>query len=94
LNELPSGKYDVSLIVGDAFIQNSFVLDLVTVELITAKPPAQPPSELKFFTHEFRKAETRPKEFISTLFTGLVLSPILILLIGVCILVSFHFISS
>ncbi|XP_032674890.1 dolichyl-diphosphooligosaccharide--protein glycosyltransferase subunit 2 [Odontomachus brunneus] len=90
-----SGDYDVELIIGDAVISNPFRFNIGTVTLkfpeITSMedtdkniPYKQKPNmyitkpEIK---HMFREPERRPPAFVSNLFTGLCLSPVLLLLI-------------
>ncbi|KAG7199223.1 hypothetical protein KM043_018093 [Ampulex compressa] len=90
-----SGNYNVELIVGDAVLSNSFEWTVATVNLkfpeatgvenadknktykqkpniYTTKP------EIK---HMFREPEKRPPAFVSNLFTGLCVAPVLLLLI-------------
>uniref|UniRef100_A0A8D8LI08 Dolichyl-diphosphooligosaccharide--protein glycosyltransferase subunit 2 n=1 Tax=Cacopsylla melanoneura TaxID=428564 RepID=A0A8D8LI08_9HEMI len=85
-----SGLYTVSLIVGDAVVTNSFVWEVGTVNLkLSGDVPAAAPHTSKSLyykpkpeiTHMFREAERRPPVFVSNLFTGLVLLPILLLFI-------------
>jgi oligosaccharyltransferase complex subunit delta (ribophorin II) len=83
-----SGVYNVDLIVGDASLVNSFVRNLGQVNLkfsleskkepSTSAPKRQARPEIH---HLFREPEKRPPRFVSDLFTGLVLAPILILFI-------------
>ncbi|CAK9802668.1 Dolichyl-diphosphooligosaccharide--protein glycosyltransferase subunit 2 [Anthophora quadrimaculata] len=90
-----SGDYNVELIVGDAVLNNPFQWTVATVNLkfpettlaergdkgvlykyksnvYTTKP------EIK---HMFREPEKRPPAFVSNLFTGLCLAPVLLLLL-------------
>ncbi|XP_012231196.2 dolichyl-diphosphooligosaccharide--protein glycosyltransferase subunit 2 [Linepithema humile] len=90
-----SGEYNMELIIGDAVISNPFRFNIGTVTLkfpelsstevgeksasykqkpnvYTTKP------EIK---HMFREPERRPPAFVSNLFTGLCLAPVLLLLI-------------
>ncbi|CAK9832070.1 Dolichyl-diphosphooligosaccharide--protein glycosyltransferase subunit 2 [Anthophora retusa] len=90
-----SGDYNVELIVGDAVLSNPFQWTVATVNLkfpettlteradkgvlykyksnvYTTKP------EIK---HMFREPEKRPPAFVSNLFTGLCLAPVLLLLL-------------
>lgn len=85
---IKSGKYNVELIIGDAIISNPFRWTLAEAELrITGPAAAQATSspaapirgmrpEIK---HMFREPERRPPPVISTLFTGLVIAPLVIL---------------
>ncbi|KOC70802.1 Dolichyl-diphosphooligosaccharide--protein glycosyltransferase subunit 2 [Habropoda laboriosa] len=91
-----SGDYNVELIVGDAVLSNPFQWTVATVNLkfpertltergvdksvfykyksnvYTTKPEIQ---------HMFREPEKRPPAFVSNLFTGLCLAPVLLLLL-------------
>lgn len=83
-----SGVYSVDLVIGDASIVNSFVRSLGEVTLKfsleskkdspTSAPLRQARPEIN---HLFREPEKRPPRFVSDLFTGLCLAPILILFI-------------
>ncbi|XP_043477355.1 dolichyl-diphosphooligosaccharide--protein glycosyltransferase subunit 2 [Leptopilina heterotoma] len=90
-----SGDYNVELVIGDAVLSNSFQWNLGTVNLKFPEPTAaelaekssvykdkqnmyQPKPEIK---HMFREPEKRPPAFVSNLFTGLCLAPVLLLFI-------------
>lgn len=88
-----SGDYNVELIVGDALLGNSFQWTLAMVSLkFPEKASAeaaklshkeisdiyQPKPEIK---HMFREPEKRPPVYVSNLFTGLCLAPVLLLLV-------------
>jgi len=80
-----SGKYSFSLMLGDAVVSNPITwvftemnLELTTPPLADAAKPLQPKPEI---THLFREPEARPPQVVSTVFTLLCLSPILVLLI-------------
>lgn len=90
-----SGDYNVELIIGDAVLSNSFQWHVATVSLKFPEPSSveladkssafkdkqsvyQPKPEIK---HMFREPEKRPPAFVSNLFTGLCLVPVLLLLI-------------
>lgn len=83
-----SGVYSVDLVIGDASIVNSFVRNLGDITLKfsleskkdspVASPLRQARSEIH---HLFREPEKRPARFVSDLFTGLCLAPILVLFI-------------
>lgn len=83
-----SGVYNVDLIIGDSSLVNSFVRNLGQVNLkfsleskkepSTSAPKRQARPEIH---HLFREPEKRPPRFVSDLFTGLCLAPILILFI-------------
>jgi len=78
-----SGDYSLTVILGDAVVSNPVswhVADLaLTVEKSEDKPAGlyQPKPEIK---HLFREPETRPPQAVSSVFTLLVLSPVLLLL--------------
>lgn len=83
-----AGRYSVELIVGDAFVQNPISWKVVDVNLnfppeAKVAPPESPFRELPEIQHKFRAPEKRPPQTISLAFTAAVLSPILVLLIGV-----------
>jgi oligosaccharyltransferase complex subunit delta (ribophorin II) len=80
-----SGKYSFSLMLGDAVVSNPITwvftemnLELTTPPLADAAKLFQPKPEIK---HLFREPEARPPQVVSTVFTLLCLSPILVLLI-------------
>ncbi|XP_071633205.1 dolichyl-diphosphooligosaccharide--protein glycosyltransferase subunit 2 isoform X2 [Temnothorax longispinosus] len=90
-----SGEYNMELIVGDAVISNPFRFNIATVTLKFPEPTSmegadksvsykQKPNvyttkpEIK---HMFREPERRPPAFVSNLFTGLCVAPVLLLLI-------------
>ncbi|XP_053978808.1 dolichyl-diphosphooligosaccharide--protein glycosyltransferase subunit 2 [Hylaeus anthracinus] len=90
-----SGDYNVELIVGDAILNNPFQWKLATVTLKFPEPTSaeridksnshrpkldvySTKPEIK---HMFREPEKRPPAFVSNLFTGLCLAPVLLLLI-------------
>lgn len=83
-----SGVYSVDLVIGDASIVNSFVRSLGEVTLkfsLESKkdsPAAAPLRQARpEINHMFREPEKRPPRFVSDLFTGLCLAPILVLFI-------------
>ncbi|XP_029170574.1 dolichyl-diphosphooligosaccharide--protein glycosyltransferase subunit 2 [Nylanderia fulva] len=90
-----SGEYNMELIVGDAVISNPFRFNIGTVTLKfpeltsvegTDKSASykQKPNEYTTkpeIKHMFREPERRPPAFVSNLFTGLCLAPVLLLLI-------------
>jgi oligosaccharyltransferase complex subunit delta (ribophorin II) len=84
---LQSGEYDLSLVVGDAFIQNPFQKNVakVTVHSRSSSSASEPTysQPLPEIQHVFRQPEKRPDITISLAFTAAVLFPVLILLIGV-----------
>ncbi|CAB3360708.1 Hypothetical predicted protein [Cloeon dipterum] len=83
-----SGKYRLELLVGDAVLANSFSWQVAEASLTFA--PAASAPELDFhkvykpkpeIKHLFREPEKRPPATVSTLFTGLICVPLLLLLI-------------
>lgn len=83
---IKSGKYNVELIIGDPIISNPFRWTLAEAELrisgvahAAQSPPAPIRGMRPEIKHMFREPERRPPPFITTLFTGLVLAPLLIL---------------
>ncbi|XP_022292604.2 dolichyl-diphosphooligosaccharide--protein glycosyltransferase subunit 2-like [Crassostrea virginica] len=80
-----SGKYSMELIIGDAVIENPFSWVLGDVSLNF--PEGQAPKDKGMdryakkpeIKHLFREPEKRPPVVVSTVFTFLVLSPVLIL---------------
>lgn len=83
-----SGVYSVDLVIGDASLVNSFVRNLGEVNLkfsLESKkdsPAAAPLRQARpEIHHMFREPEKRPPRFVSDLFTGLCLAPILVLFI-------------
>ncbi|XP_003707065.1 oligosaccharide transferase delta subunit isoform X2 [Megachile rotundata] len=90
-----SGDYNVELIVGDAVLSNPFQWTVATVTLKFPEPISteradkgvlykyksniyETKPEIK---HMFREREKRPPAFVSNLFSGLCLAPVLLLLI-------------
>jgi len=82
-----SGDYEVSLITGDAFIDNSSLFVLGNMN-INFPPSLQAPTHASVYDfkpeidHKFRVPEKRPSESVSFAFTLGVFSPVAILLIG------------
>jgi len=83
-----SGKYSVSLIIGDAVVSNPIHWNLADISLQFpgadgqvggAMPHNKPKPEIR---HLFREPEKRPPQVVSTAFTGLCLVPIGIMLVG------------
>merc|ERR1719361_2325615 len=80
-----SGKYSVSLIVGDAVVSNPVNWNLADISLKFPDAPAisvplnKPKPEIR---HLFREPEKRPPQVVSTAFTGLCLVPIGIMLVA------------
>lgn len=81
-----SGNYELHLIIGDSSITNSFNWHVANVELkfpqeteVSMKLPIR--NTLPEIKHMFRPPEKRPPRFVSDVFTGLCLTPLVILLI-------------
>jgi len=78
-----SGDYSLSVFLGDATVSNpiSWLVTDLAIKLEKAEEKAagayQPKPEIK---HLFREPESRPPQTVSSLFTLLVLSPVLLLL--------------
>jgi len=82
-----SGKYAVTLVVGDSLIQNPVVWELATLNIQFGKLQREPVSEvssgpLPEIVHQFRAPDKRPPPVVSFVFTGLVLAPFFVFLIG------------
>ncbi|XP_036346431.1 LOW QUALITY PROTEIN: dolichyl-diphosphooligosaccharide--protein glycosyltransferase subunit 2-like [Rhagoletis pomonella] len=81
-----SGEYELYLIIGDASISNSFQWHVANVQLKfsheyeTRKKQAIR-SMLPEIEHLFRPPEKRPPRFVSDVFTGLCLTPLVLLFI-------------
>jgi len=81
-----SGKYSVSLIIGDAVVSNPTNWNLadITLQFPAADgqaggvPDNKPKPEIR---HLFREPEKRPPQIVSTAFTGLCLVPIGLMLV-------------
>lgn len=83
-----SGSYNVDLVIGDASLVNSFAKNLGQINLkfsieskkeqVNTAPLRQARPEIH---HLFREPEKRPPRFVSDMFAGLCLAPILILFI-------------
>jgi len=82
-----SGVYDVDLIVGDSFVHNPFSWKIAKINVkfpadLKVHKSDDPFTTKKDIVHQFRKEEVRPPQSISMAFTGAVLAPSLIFLIG------------
>ncbi|XP_068320867.1 dolichyl-diphosphooligosaccharide--protein glycosyltransferase subunit 2-like isoform X2 [Pyrus communis] len=90
-----SGSYDIQLTVGDAVMENSFLLAIGQIDLDLPEAPekaSRPPSPAvdpysKFgpkaeIAHIFRVPEKRPSQELSLVFLGLVLLPLIGFLVG------------
>ena len=85
-----SGAYELSLIVGDALLQNSFtwkVIDPIQLTFHESDVSEKNHQELyqpkKEIIHQFREDEKRPPAVVSLVFSALTLLPLLVLLISV-----------
>ncbi|XP_067633029.1 dolichyl-diphosphooligosaccharide--protein glycosyltransferase subunit 2 isoform X2 [Eurosta solidaginis] len=81
-----SGKYELYLIVGDASISNSFQWHVANIQLKFAHESVSPKklvirSPLPEIEHMFRPPEKRPPRLVSDVFTGLCLTPLVLLFI-------------
>lgn len=79
-----SGTFEMELILGDSVMSNPIRWVLGSVEVSLSSPGEQEKKSIKGpkpeIRHLFRAPEKRPPEFVSLLFTGLTLSPLLLLL--------------
>eukprot|EP00698_Gefionella_okellyi_P005443 TRINITY_DN14988_c0_g1_i1.p1 TRINITY_DN14988_c0_g1~~TRINITY_DN14988_c0_g1_i1.p1 ORF type:complete len:376 (-),score=123.97 TRINITY_DN14988_c0_g1_i1:45-1172(-) len=86
--EVPSGAYEVSILVGDAQLQSP--TQWVIAELAVSNDAVSVPVRLweslyaarNEIVHQFRRPEKRPSAFMATVFSAGVLAPILLLLGG------------
>lgn len=90
-----SRDYNVELIIGDAILSNPFQWTVATVSLKFPEPSSSERTDKNVFyksksnvystkpeiKHMFREPEKRPPAFVSNLFTGLCLAPVLLLFI-------------
>jgi len=82
-----SGKYAVELIIGDAVVENPFSWNLAEVSLTFPEGPESKSEDPYRYAkkpeikHMFREPEKVPPAVVSNLFTFLVLSPLLLLVI-------------
>ncbi|XP_043791142.1 dolichyl-diphosphooligosaccharide--protein glycosyltransferase subunit 2 [Apis laboriosa] len=90
-----SRDYNVELIIGDAILNNPFQWTVATVSLKFPEPSSSERTDKNVFynsksnvystkpeiKHMFREPEKRPPAFVSNLFTGLCLAPVLLLFI-------------
>jgi len=80
-----SGLYAVELILGDPVIENAAAWTMADVRLQFSDQPPKDADSLytprPTIQHKFREPEARPSPFISTIFTGLVGVPLLVMLI-------------
>eukprot|EP00005_Dracoamoeba_jomungandri_P003024 CAMPEP_0174260484 /NCGR_PEP_ID=MMETSP0439-20130205/9738_1 /TAXON_ID=0 /ORGANISM="Stereomyxa ramosa, Strain Chinc5" /LENGTH=622 /DNA_ID=CAMNT_0015344735 /DNA_START=42 /DNA_END=1907 /DNA_ORIENTATION=- len=80
-----SGTYKVELLVGDSLLLNTISWEFTDLALhfgSKSRKLAEVVGPLPEIHHEFRQPEPRPSEQLSRIFTLLVLSPFLILVIG------------
>jgi len=83
-----SGNYNFELILGDALAPLPMRWKFATVEVrfpqdVQVQVQEDPFAKKPEIQHTYRTADKRPPVIISMVFTGVVLSPALILLIGV-----------
>lgn len=85
-----SGAYELTLVIGDALLQNSLSWKLNDAMQLTFHEEAQAAFDRqdlyrpkKEIIHQFRQEEKRPPEIVSLVFSGLTLLPLLILLFSV-----------
>ena len=81
-----SGDYDFSMLIGDPFGSNAIQWDLGRVTFTFPPGPPVPEPEIVYeplpeIHHEFKKSEPRPPAIVSNIFSVIVLSPWLILLV-------------
>lgn len=79
-----SGDYKIEVIVGDAVMTNPTVWEVGTVSINFTRPANPKPVRhvaLPEIQHEFRPDEKRAPMTVSTVFTGLVFAPVLVLLV-------------
>lgn len=82
-----SGKYELSLIIGDAVIANPLKWNLASLQLSFPPNPTPPKPTVDVHApkpeikHLFREQEKRPPAFLSNAFCGLVLAPLLLLIV-------------
>lgn len=84
--EYKSGLYSIELIIGDAFMSNSFNWNLGDIQLKFSQEPVFNSKDnaralRPEIVHKFREPEKRPPRLISDLFSLLCIAPLLILLI-------------
>lgn len=83
-----SGLYELSLIIGDALLENSLTWKLNDALQLTFHDDGQSDKDFsdlyrprKEIIHQFREEEKRPPAIVSTVFSGLTVLPLFILLI-------------
>jgi len=85
--QLHSGNYSLDLIVGDSLFSNSFtwgVADIEVTTLLTSEVSEKRAllSAKPEINHKFRTPEKRPPAPLSLTFTGFVLAPLLLFIVG------------
>jgi len=85
-----NGTYEIELIVGDSFISESFRWVLAKVNVLFDGKPVPSSSVVKdpfaikpIIEHKFRPAAVRAPEYMTNIFTILVIFPIGILIVGI-----------
>lgn len=91
-----NGSYDVELIIGDSFIDNSVVFKAASLDIkfsgdLSTPEPEIPWKPKKEIVWTQRPPEPRPPKTISLAFSALVAVPFAFLLIGVSIPSAFFF---
>lgn len=82
-----SGKYDLSLIIGDAVIANPLKWTVASLQLSFPPNPSPPKEAVDVHApkpeikHLFREQEKRPPAVLSNAFCGLVVAPLLLLFV-------------
>ncbi|XP_037956936.1 dolichyl-diphosphooligosaccharide--protein glycosyltransferase subunit 2-like [Teleopsis dalmanni] len=81
-----SGEYEISLIIGDAFLSNSLQWHIANIDLQFQQDHKDAKKQairtaLPEIIHQFRVPEKRPPRFVSDIFTGLCLTPLVLLFI-------------
>ena len=84
--QLHSGNYSLDLIVGDSLFSNSFTWAVADIEVTTLLSGVSDRKALlsakSQIHHKFRTPESRPPAPLSLTFTGFVLAPLLLFIVG------------
>jgi len=85
--QLHSGNYSLDLIVGDSLFSNSFTWGVADLEVTTLSSSAVSEKRALLSAkpqihHKFRTPEQRPAAPLSLTFTGFVLAPLLLFIVG------------
>jgi len=88
--QLHSGNYSLDLIVGDSLFSNSFTWAVADIEVTTLSSGVSEKRALLSakpeIHHKFRTPEKRPPAPLSLTFTGFVLAPLLLFIVGTRVL--------